>query len=75
MIANMEFMHFFNLLRQERARKLCSEDVIDKESAKLHEILQQNGYPKRFIAKYSICKSNKQSNYSVAKTDLVDAST
>ena len=37
---------------------------------KLHEILQQNGYPKRFIAKYSICKSNKQSNYSVAKTDV-----
>ena len=54
----------------ERARKLCSEDVIDKESAKLHEILQQNGYPKRFIAKYSICKSNKQSNYSVAKKDV-----
>ena len=26
--------------------------------------------PKRFIAKYSICKSNKQSNYSVAKKDV-----
>ena len=41
-----------------RARKLSSEDVIYEEFAELHEIVQQNGYPKRFIAKYSISESN-----------------
>ncbi|BHF82949.1 hypothetical protein SprV_0802608900 [Sparganum proliferum] len=42
-----------NLVRclAQRARKICSTDSIEEELRKIQDLLRENGYPDRFIAK------------------------
>ncbi|CAI2735069.1 unnamed protein product [Schistosoma spindalis] len=68
--ATGQYTHFYsavptrykrNLIKilTHRARKICSEDTIEEESAKIRNILSTNGYPLKFIDEHMMVMKPK----------------
>ncbi|CAI2735413.1 unnamed protein product [Schistosoma spindalis] len=79
--ATVQYTHFYsavpirykrNLIKilTHRARRICSEDTIEEELAKIRNILSTNGYPLKFIDKHMMEKKPKAKIPTVPKKVL-----